>query len=272
MNNNYLIHFGNKNSGRYPRGSGERPNQHDGLNRTASKYIGKAEYKKAKAKQKAKDLQRYGGIYNASGPRDAYFKSLSKSEQKRELERVKPLVETINKKVIPMWNKKIKDLRNADTRHEAKFIYKAADGYTISDIKRSNTHLGRKQNAYIAGINFAIRRNKAWIDEYKKAVKEKNLDKQAEMVLDGDDEIWLESKSSIRNAAKERLNDRKSDIGKHQYAIKEYNKDVEAIKNTKSVKAARQIYKKAKYKSGIPVGSRAGYIHTKRGQKKYGSK
>lgn len=31
MNDNYLIHFGNKNSGRYPRGSGERPHQHDGL-------------------------------------------------------------------------------------------------------------------------------------------------------------------------------------------------------------------------------------------------
>lgn len=29
--NNYLMHFGNKNSGRYPRGSGERPHQHDGL-------------------------------------------------------------------------------------------------------------------------------------------------------------------------------------------------------------------------------------------------
>ena len=28
---NYLIHFGNKNSGRYPRGSGERPNQHTGI-------------------------------------------------------------------------------------------------------------------------------------------------------------------------------------------------------------------------------------------------
>lgn len=27
----YLVHFGNKNSGRYPRGSGERPHQHDGL-------------------------------------------------------------------------------------------------------------------------------------------------------------------------------------------------------------------------------------------------
>lgn len=35
MNNqnekNYLIHYGNKNSGRYPRGSGENPHQHDGL-------------------------------------------------------------------------------------------------------------------------------------------------------------------------------------------------------------------------------------------------
>lgn len=31
MSENYLIHFGNKNSGRYPRGSGERPHQHDGL-------------------------------------------------------------------------------------------------------------------------------------------------------------------------------------------------------------------------------------------------
>ena len=29
MSSNYLIHFGNKNSGRYRRGSGERPNQHD---------------------------------------------------------------------------------------------------------------------------------------------------------------------------------------------------------------------------------------------------
>lgn len=31
MSDNYLIHFGNKNSGRYRRGSGERPHQHDGL-------------------------------------------------------------------------------------------------------------------------------------------------------------------------------------------------------------------------------------------------
>lgn len=27
----YIAHVGNKNSGRYPRGSGERPHQHDGL-------------------------------------------------------------------------------------------------------------------------------------------------------------------------------------------------------------------------------------------------
>ena len=31
MSENYLIHIGTKNSGRYPRGSGERPHQHDGL-------------------------------------------------------------------------------------------------------------------------------------------------------------------------------------------------------------------------------------------------
>lgn len=31
MSQNYLIHIGNKNSGRYPRGSGENPNQHDGV-------------------------------------------------------------------------------------------------------------------------------------------------------------------------------------------------------------------------------------------------
>ena len=31
MSENYLIHFGNKNSGRYRRGSGENPHQHDGL-------------------------------------------------------------------------------------------------------------------------------------------------------------------------------------------------------------------------------------------------
>lgn len=31
MSENYLIHIGNKNSGRYPRGSGERPNQHQGF-------------------------------------------------------------------------------------------------------------------------------------------------------------------------------------------------------------------------------------------------
>lgn len=31
MSENYLIHFGNKNSGRYRRGSGEHPHQHDGL-------------------------------------------------------------------------------------------------------------------------------------------------------------------------------------------------------------------------------------------------
>lgn len=37
MNDNYLIHFGNKNSGRYPRGSGERPHQHDGLRARISK-------------------------------------------------------------------------------------------------------------------------------------------------------------------------------------------------------------------------------------------
>lgn len=39
MNNNYLIHFGNKNSGRYPRGSGENPHQHDGLTRKDKKAI-----------------------------------------------------------------------------------------------------------------------------------------------------------------------------------------------------------------------------------------
>ncbi len=34
MSENYLIHIGTKNSGRYPRGSGERPHQHDGLSPT----------------------------------------------------------------------------------------------------------------------------------------------------------------------------------------------------------------------------------------------
>lgn len=37
MNDNYLIHFGNKNSGRYRRGSGERPHQHDGMGFFAKK-------------------------------------------------------------------------------------------------------------------------------------------------------------------------------------------------------------------------------------------
>lgn len=46
---NYLIHFGNKNSGRYKRGSGERPHQHDGL--------GNANYS---SKQYRRDESLYG--------------------------------------------------------------------------------------------------------------------------------------------------------------------------------------------------------------------
>ena len=37
MSENYLIHFGNKNSGRYPRGSGENPHQHDGYGKVGRK-------------------------------------------------------------------------------------------------------------------------------------------------------------------------------------------------------------------------------------------
>lgn len=37
MPENYLIHFGNKNSGRYPRGSGENPHQHDGYGKVGRK-------------------------------------------------------------------------------------------------------------------------------------------------------------------------------------------------------------------------------------------
>lgn len=61
---NYLIHFGNKNSGRYPRGSGENPHQHDGLAikrakqdfrdaRKAYKIQAKAERKANRAANKA---------------------------------------------------------------------------------------------------------------------------------------------------------------------------------------------------------------------------
>lgn len=42
---NYLIHIGTKNSGRYPRGSGERPHQHDGL---------RARFKVKKERQKVR--------------------------------------------------------------------------------------------------------------------------------------------------------------------------------------------------------------------------
>lgn len=50
MSENYLIHFGNKNSGRYPRGSGERPHQHDGYGKVGRKL------KKKEIKSVAKDI------------------------------------------------------------------------------------------------------------------------------------------------------------------------------------------------------------------------
>lgn len=50
----YIAHVGNKNSGRYPRGSGERPHQHDGLlsrfrrkKNTSQKMNTKENYKKS---------------------------------------------------------------------------------------------------------------------------------------------------------------------------------------------------------------------------------
>lgn len=61
MSQNYLMHFGNKNSGRYPRGSGENPHQHDGL---AVKRA-KESYKQTKKEFKAfrEKLILYLGLY-----------------------------------------------------------------------------------------------------------------------------------------------------------------------------------------------------------------
>lgn len=69
MSENYLIHYGNKNSGRYPRGSGENPHQHDGLgvkfvkgmqslqNRHARRKVEK-QLRNQKYKIKPKDLKK----------------------------------------------------------------------------------------------------------------------------------------------------------------------------------------------------------------------
>lgn len=53
---NYLIHIGNKNSGRYPRGSGENPNQHE-------KYGSVGKLNKQQIKKEAKTyLNNYNNL------------------------------------------------------------------------------------------------------------------------------------------------------------------------------------------------------------------
>ena len=53
MSENYLIHFGNKNSGRYRRGSGENPHQHDGLG-----TMGKGKYNSRHDRRVAERMDR----------------------------------------------------------------------------------------------------------------------------------------------------------------------------------------------------------------------
>ena len=58
MSQNYLMHFGNKNSGRYPRGSGENPHQHDGLAVKRAKESYKQTKKEFKAFREANPIPR----------------------------------------------------------------------------------------------------------------------------------------------------------------------------------------------------------------------
>ena len=82
MRSNYLIHFGNKNSGRYPRGSGDRPHQHDGflakrsakkeakINKKTSDYINIAKNKDSKGEGRGQKFlynQISTGIRNKPG-------------------------------------------------------------------------------------------------------------------------------------------------------------------------------------------------------------
>ena len=79
MNDNYLIHFGNKNSGRYPRGSGDRPHQHDGLRARISK-------KKARLDNRIERRETARDSYKLSNEElDKHITRLSKENQLKDL-------------------------------------------------------------------------------------------------------------------------------------------------------------------------------------------
>ncbi len=154
MSENYLIHFGNKNSGRYRRGSGERPHQHDGLQKRKDKYINKIKRTQSRTDWQIKRLSEENK--NAAKARSLKKKVEAVTDPDDEIrddptytvEEKRKFVDwatSENKKYVdamikakPMYNKAIKDIQNAKGRREVKKIfynlkYNRPDGATIGD-------------------------------------------------------------------------------------------------------------------------------------------
>lgn len=151
MPENYLIHFGNKNSGRYPRGSGERPHQHDGLgskiktafaverqaiediksrrymdklDRTKNKYTKKSKVERDKVKNTADLLEKNVDKYSDFDDEE-FFKSLPKNIQQREINRGKKVLKSYRNKE-QLWNYTIDRIKKSYNTKHIKSMYKNA--------------------------------------------------------------------------------------------------------------------------------------------------
>lgn len=141
MSENYLIHFGNKNSGRYPRGSGERPHQHDGL--MLSKYKNKKRriindtigYTNDYIKR---ELHNEKNVKNSKSLNDKINKLTDADDevrgQKLSSKEKQKIVNKLSKenkayvnamlKAKPMYTQALKDIDNAKSKREVKRIFK----------------------------------------------------------------------------------------------------------------------------------------------------
>lgn len=162
MSDNYLIHFGTKNSGRYPRGSGERPHQHDGLRIGVKRYVKKAEKIRNSKNKASSALEKQVDKYSDFDDID-YFKSLSKSNQKKEIERGKKVLQEY-KNEAKIWNEAVEDISNSKNWKEAKRLFNQTNNFKSEKQRYINKAIGEQKRAEKVYYN-----NKSGLNKEKKS-------------------------------------------------------------------------------------------------------
>lgn len=220
MSQNYLIHFGNKNSGRYPRGSGERPHQHDGLGSIIKGHAHNLFTKQGRLDNKK----------NKALAEIAYATAHDNWRMSNNSKNKKFVNELLKKRNV--YRLAEHNIKKAETKKEVKKILKATRNYDL-----------RKEH-YKDEINFHIKSNTEDIKKHTSNSKSKKFLNSEYTINDGDksiEDLKGKQKEKAYEAAKQ------YELGwvkLYKDANKVWNKTLKELDKTYDGRELKTVYKK----------------------------